>query len=275
MPIALLSGIIVLVGAMVLAHLPLETLWHPAGWFLVLGGTLCAVLVSFSPQQVRAALGEAFRLKLDKRNKATLIEDLVDISRFVRQRGSLALQPLLDDLKESQPYLGKGLAALSDNTPADIVNDTLTTELELRYREGLEKARLLESAGGYAPTMGLMGALLGLMQTVQGFQNQLNLHDLGVGVAGAFSATLLGIALANLLLLPLAAKLKERARQQWLNDLLVLQTIQSIQAGEHPLGLQQKLNAYLRGEAPSKVKETKTDSHFTEADASPELDLVH
>ena len=123
----------------------------------------------------------------------------------------------------------------------------MSTELELSYREALDETRVFEMAAGYAPTMGLIGALLGLMHSLGSFSTA---SQMGQGVAEAFSATLLGIALANLFLLPVAGRLKQKSRHQWLQKTIIIQAILSIQMNEHPLVLKEKLNSFIRSDHP-------------------------
>ena len=241
--IGLAVGIAILAASLGMKQVPLEGLMQPVAWLIVLGGTATACLIHFSAAALANACVQGgqslFRRPVSLQAH---IEDLVEIAQFVRRQGILSLQPLLGPLERQDPYLFKGLTLAMDNTSKAFLKDSLATEVEMVYKNRLQHARVFESAGGYAPTMGLMGALIGLMATVQGLSD---LSVLGSGIASAFSATLLGIALANMLLLPMAGKLRESARTEWLQHTISMQAILSIQASEHPLVLQQKLQAFL------------------------------
>lgn len=238
-----LAGLLV-VAALLVAQVPVGILLHPAGWLLVLGGTAIAVQLSFATPIMKEAIkraGESFQ-KRDE-DPLSAIEQLVDIAAHIRKQGALSLMPYLPEWQRSEPWLAQGLTMVLDNTPNHRVQDRLTTELDLSYRNALEACRVFEAAAGYAPTMGLLGALVGLMHTLSHLDSP---ELLGQGVASAFSATLLGLGLANLVLLPLSTKLKHQARQEWLRGSLIIQGVLGIQLNEHPVVLRERLMALLR-----------------------------
>jgi chemotaxis protein MotA len=233
-------------GALLLAQVPLQSLVHPAGWLLVLGGTATAVLLSFSTSTLFLALNRASAsLFRHERPFAETIETLVDIAQFMRAQGSLAISPYLQEWQSSEPWLYKGLSLMVDNVAASVIQERLQTEVDLNYRQALDEIQVFEAAGGYAPTMGLIGALVGLMHTLSHMQQ---VALVGQGVASAFSSTLLGLAVANLLLLPLAAKLRQQARQDWLRGQLLLNGVQAIANHEHPVAIRERLMAFLSQE---------------------------
>ena len=127
-----------------------------------------------------------------------------------------------------------------DTRSEKFIRDSLSTELEVSYRESLDHARVFEAAGGFAPTMGIIGAVIGLIYIVQSFNDP---SQLGKGVANAFSATLYGVAIANLFLLPLAGKLRQTAKDEWFMRTLLLEAVLSIHSGEHPMIIEERLNA--------------------------------
>ncbi|MDX2084723.1 MAG: MotA/TolQ/ExbB proton channel family protein [Candidatus Melainabacteria bacterium] len=249
--IGVLLGVAVLLAAFQLGGIEWQALIQPEAWLIVFGGTCTSLMVSFSWETIAGTLqsvGRCFRRDGD--TLALLIDDLTAMAAFVRREGTLALEPFASQV--TQPFLRKGLLLLVDQTPPLVLRETLATDLEVHHREQLEQVRVLEAAGGYAPTMGLIGALIGLIHVVQSFENP---TALGQGVASAFSATLLGITVANLLLLPLATKLRQRIRTDWMKNTLMLQGLISIQAGEHPLVLEEKLRSFLRpGGSPAAVQ---------------------
>jgi chemotaxis protein MotA len=239
--IGLLLGAIVLVGALFLGQVPWALLFKPEALLIVFGGTFTAVLVSFSAATLWRAL-HAARSCFFKETFSTeaCVGYLTEVATFVRVEGVLALQALLPGVEI--PFLRKGLALIVDNRPEAFIRDSMMSDIELAYREQTDYARVFEAAGGYAPTMGLIGAVIGLIHVVQIF------HDpvaLGKGVAGAFSATLYGVTLSNMLLLPLAGKLRQRARDERFRKLLMLEGLLSIRLGEHPLIVEEKLISYL------------------------------
>lgn len=241
----LILGLVILAAALWLGHAPAEALLNPPAFLIVFGGTLTATLVSCNAGTLRHALkalfsGDSPEGRLDP--KAT-VQYVMDIVTFVRDEGILALQPLLPSVEI--PFLRKGLGLVLDNRPEKFIRESLSLELEIIYRQSLDVARVFETAGGLAPTMGIIGAVIGLMDIAQA------MHDpaqLGRGVAGAFVATLYGVALSNLILLPLAGMLKRRGKDEWLIRTLLLEAILSVRSGEHPMLIRERLDAFTRDE---------------------------
>jgi chemotaxis protein MotA len=233
-------GLLILIGALLLGHVPPETLLNPEAILIVFGGTLTATLVSFDQRTLLRAFAalksNSHESNLDIRETVGYVMEVVG---FVRDEGILALQPVLNSIEI--PFFKKGLSLVLDNRSEKFIRDSLSTELEVVYRDGMENARVFETAGGFSPTMGIIGAVIGLIFVVQSFQNP---GELGKGVASAFSATLYGVAIANLFLLPLAAKLRQRTRYEYFIRTLLLEAILSIRDGEHPLLIEERLNAF-------------------------------
>ncbi|MGE0200532.1 MAG: motility protein A [Candidatus Melainabacteria bacterium] len=239
--IGLGGGALVLAGALLLAQVPAAILLQPEALLMVFGGTLCATLVSF-PGRILSATPDAFRKGLLQTayNPLETSQELIQIAHFVRFEGPLPLQTMIAEV--GQPVLRKGLSLIVDNSNEALVQHSLATEIEVIYRQAQEEARVFETAGGYAPTMGIIGAVIGLIHVIHDFHNP---TLLGEGVAAAFSATLYGVALANLILLPMASRLRQQARDEYFINTLILEGILSIHRGEHPLLLEEKLNAFV------------------------------
>jgi chemotaxis protein MotA len=234
-------GLLILVLALLLGHVPPQTLFNPEALLIVFGGTMTATLVSFNQATLMNALGALRGGTAEGRmNTRDTIQYVMDVVGFVRDEGILALQPIIESIEI--PFFKKGLNLVLDNRSEKFVRDSLSTEIEVIYRQEMDCARVYETAGGYAPTMGIIGAVIGLIFIVQAFHDP---AQLGQGVASAFSATLYGVALSNLFLLPVAGKLRQRARDEWFIRTLLLEAILSIRSGEHPLLIQERLNAFL------------------------------
>ncbi|HEY9687678.1 MAG TPA: MotA/TolQ/ExbB proton channel family protein [Coleofasciculaceae cyanobacterium] len=234
-------GLAILALALLIGHVPLETLLNPEALLVVFGGTLAATMVSFSRASIWRALG-ALRGGAQHEGASDIrqtVAYVMDVVNFVRDEGILALQPVIDSIEI--PFLRKGLMLVLDNRTEKFIRESLSTEIEVIYREDMNHARIFETAGGYAPTMGIIGAVIGLICVVQSFKDP---AQLGKGVASSFSATLYGVALSNLFLLPLAGKLRQRAREDWFIRTLLLEAILSVRLGEHPLLVEERLNAF-------------------------------
>jgi chemotaxis protein MotA len=239
--IGLLLGCVILTAALILGQVPIQALICPEALLIVFGGTMTSTLISFSMPTLMGtwrSLGLCF--KQDTVTNRDCVDTLTQVAEFVRLEGPLALEPLMEHIQF--PLLRKGMTMLIDNRPVEETRETLLLDVEITCREQMDYVRVLESAGGFAPTMGIIGAVIGLIHTVH------TVHDpvaVGQGVAGAFSATLFGVALANLFLLPMAGKMRQRSRDGWFRSMLIIQGILAIYAGENPRLLQDKLNGFL------------------------------
>lgn len=245
--IGLVLGGVILIVALLLGNVPISTLLSPEAILVVFGGTVTATMVSFKQQTLLNALSTLKQcFYQESSNPTECVNYAMDVAGFARQHGVLALQPMLGSVEI--PFLRKGLALAVDSRDEEFIRNSLTTEIEVSYRDNMDIARVFETAGGFAPTMGIIGAVIGLIYVVQAFQDPTRL---GQGVASAFSATLYGVALSNLFLLPLAGKLRQRARDDGFVKTLLMEAVLSIAKREHPMVLEEKLNAYIGQETMS------------------------
>jgi chemotaxis protein MotA len=264
----LVAAFALLLAAAFIAQVPLASWWHPAGWVLVFGGTYSATHLSTPKATFAGAIQQLLKgLVQPPHTLASQVDELVQLSHYVRKNGLLALQPMMGELSIRQPFLHRGLEMAMDNLSASLIKDRLATEIETTYRHNLDQSRVFETAAGYAPTMGLMGAILGLMQALNGPTG--NMQAMTSGVGSALSATLLGIAMANLMLLPVAARSKQLGRDTWLMQTLMLQGVLSIQAGEHPHLLREKLSAYLIYETVLQSSAEEAEPETSQWDEAP------
>lgn len=208
---------------------------------IVFGGTLGAVLVAFPRADFMRGMRLARHAFLDKkRDPLPLVAQVIELAGTARRDGLLALESRLANLED--PFLRKAVQFLVDGVDARVARETLEAEIEAEYAEGAVGAKVFESAGGFAPTIGILGAVLGLIHVME------NLNDpskLGGGIATAFVATVYGVGSANILFLPMANKIKrklvlERDRKQ-----LIAEGVLSIHEGLNPRVLEEKLKAYL------------------------------
>lgn len=223
-------GLIVVVLAQSVDGLAVGTMVNGPAALIVFGGTLGAVLISYSPRELaratRAAL-DAFRRRDD--DTAALGTTLVAMAGRAHRLGLMAIEPEVDALGD--PFLREGLELVVDDTPADLVDQFLTAEREARAADDDAPARLFESAAGYAPTLGILGAVLGLIRVMQSIGTT---PSFGTGIGSAFVATVYGVGLANLVLLPIAGRLRERAAVAARRRNVVAQGIRAIQKRTHP-----------------------------------------
>ncbi len=284
-------GLVILALALVLGHVPPQTLLNPEALLIVFGGTVTATVISFNQDTLLGAIAALRGGSSESRlNTRDTIQYVLEVVSFVRDEGILALQPILDSIEI--PFFRKGLSLVLDNRPEKFVKDSLSTEIEVIFRQNMDYARVFETAGGFAPTMGIIGAVIGLIYIVQSFSDP---AQLGQGVASAFSATLYGVAISNLFLLPVAGKLRQRARDEWFTRTLLLEAVLSIRSGEHPLLIEERLNAFMHtpegmaeglfpargkthGSRPGARKQSKQpvlEDDFLQVPAQPEYDPAY
>ncbi len=244
MDLATLLGITVgtglLLGAILLDG-SLNSFFNVQSVMIVLGGTTAAILVNFSLKQVLGLI-PLVRITLiaKSHDTADMISTLVEFAESARREGLLALEEKAQDTDED--FLKKGVQLIVDGTDAELVRSILQIELsfiEDRHRSG---QNLLEQMGAFAPAFGMIGTLIGLIQMLQQLDDP---SQIGSGMAVALLTTLYGAVLANLIFLPMAAKLKIKSTEELQFKEIMIEGILSIQAGENPRILEEKLKAFL------------------------------
>ena len=218
----------------------LRSLIDPAAALIVLGGTLGATLITYSPLAVFGAFRATIAAFRDPHTDTqTLTSELVALAIRAHRHGVVALDTELDRIHD--PFLRNGLALAIDGATPDALRDVMTAEKHAREADDELPARIVESAAGYAPTLGILGAVLGLIQVLE----RLNTPGaLGAGIAVAFVATFYGVGLANLVLLPVAGRLRERALQAAHRRALMLEALAGLQQRINPRLLAQRMRAF-------------------------------
>ena len=233
-------GVGVIVAAQFLDGSPLGALVHGPSALVVFGGTLGAVLISFTPREVvgavRAAL-DAFRIS--EEDLDTLAAMIVTLSIRAHRRGLPALEPEIDHIQD--PLLRNGLMLVVDGAAKETLDEVLGLDMRAQEAEEDVPARLFEAAAGYAPTMGILGAVLGLMRVMEHIGSP---GTLGSGIALAFVATVYGVGSANLVLLPIAGRLRERAARRARRRALILEGLAAMHQRLNPRIVAQKLRSF-------------------------------
>ena len=235
-----LLGGSVLLAVFHFGGLHLKLLFQPEAALIVFGGTMTAVLLQSSfgivLRSVKAIGGVFHKSHTEPED---ILSYICEASQFIRQQGLLAIDSVLDDIE--YPIIQSGLKMVVDNVPELEIRAQLTTQMEVAYQEQAQCADLFESAAGFAPTMGILGAVIGLIKTLSAFSAP---EVLASGVASAFIATLYGVGSANLFLLPIAGKLRQRAKQDWVFMSMMLMGVLAIRRGENPFLIREKLMAF-------------------------------
>ena len=233
-------GIGVVAAAQLMDGSSLSALIQGPSALVVFGGTLGAILITHSPLEVlraaRAAV-DAFRAPDDDID--TLAATIVTLSIRAHRRGAAALEPDLD--RVTDPLLQSGLSLVVDGTSPELLKQVLTLESRAREAEEDAPARIFEAAAGYAPTLGILGAVLGLMRVMEHLASP---DMLGSGIALAFVATVYGVGLANLVLLPIAGRLRERALARARRRELIVEGLEALQQRINPRLVAQKVRAF-------------------------------
>lgn len=220
----------------------LQTLFNGPAAIIVIGGTLAAIIL----QSPRLILTRALRqfawifvppyLSLEEG-----LEKVVGWSLRSRKEGLLGLETLADS--ESEPFARKGLQVLVDGSEPEAIRAILEVELESREERDLDAARVYESMGGYSPTIGIIGAVMGLIQVMTNLQDP---STLGAGIATAFVATIYGVAFANLFLFPIASKLRSIVRQRSRYEEMMIDGLIAVAEGENPRAIELRLRGYIQ-----------------------------
>jgi chemotaxis protein MotA len=234
------------VGGLLLEGGELSDILQVTAALIVLGGTFGAVMVSTPPRILRAALGRFVHVVKDPAPPLSdVLEELIGYATQARKNGLVSLEDSAEQVQD--PFLKKGLIMAVDGSDLQEIRDMLHLEIELEEARREAEARVFESAGGYAPTIGIIGAVMGLIQVMK---NLANIEEVGHGIAVAFVATVYGVGLANLFLLPAAAKIKMRAQAETRRKELITEGIAGIVEGLNPKLLRSKLEAYGKDDAP-------------------------
>ncbi len=239
--LGLVIGLVGISSGQLLEGGSLSILFQGAAFLIVLGGTLGAVMVQCPTKVfVMAIKMGRWAFVTPPMSSRDSIRQLIGLSALARKEGFLALEGSIK--KMSDPFLKKGLQLIVDGNSAEKIRETLDVDIHSWEQLRWQAARVWEAAAGYSPTIGIIGAVLGLMHVMQ------NLGDpgkLGAGIAVAFVATIYGVAFANLLFLPIANKLKSIIMEQSQLKEMVVDGLMGIANGDNPRQIGVKLQSYL------------------------------
>lgn len=218
------------------------------GWFadgpaamIVLGGTFGAVLINYPLSDLLGVIRvarNAFRGR--EQRFGDLIGQMVEMAQMSRREGLLSLQKMIPRIQD--PFMVKAINLVVDGVDPGHVSEILSTELDFigeRHRLGAE---IFTTMGNFAPAMGLIGTLIGLVQMLRAMDNP---SSIGPAMAVALITTFYGVILANLVFLPIAGKLKTRSARELMLKQLIIQGVLAIQSGDNPRVLEQKLHSFI------------------------------
>lgn len=228
------------VAGIAATKVPAAYFLQPSGLLIVLGGTLGATIVTTPKHALHSAVRRAWGLWCERGPaRAELVDEILSYVRLARTKGIVALEPAVRDSRHE--FLRESLALALDVHKPDL-QAALGTQIRLQERRGEADARTLEIAGGFAPTIGVLGTVVGLIDALRRFSD---LSAVAGGVGTAFASTLYGIGLANLLLLPLAQRIRAAVAADFEIQELILEGVVCILDGVHPALAAERLKAFL------------------------------
>ena len=214
---------------------------QPTAALIVFGGTLGAVMISFPMSVMKQAAADLLNVfKQDKVQSNDVIDEVVRFANKARREGIISLEK--DATVVGDEFFKKSIMMAVDGTEPRELRETMEVELQYMDERGEHSARVYEAAGGYSPTIGIIGAVLGLIQVMQHLDN---INEVGKGIAVAFVATIYGVASANIFLLPVAGKLKFRHRKRMIIKEMMLEGTLGILEGQNPRLIEDKLTSFL------------------------------
>jgi chemotaxis protein MotA len=233
-----------IVGGLILEGGQVSDITQITAALIVVGGTLGAVMVT-TPQQVLVRAASRWKLVFFEPDykPSLVLAEILRLANRARRSGVVALERELDSVQD--PFLRKALNLGVDGTDVQGIRSVMELELQVEEEQGRAEARVYESAGGYAPTVGIIGAVLGLIQVMKQLDK---IDQVGHGIAVAFVATVYGVGLANVIFLPAANKLRARLECRLRAKDLMLEGACAIIEGQHPKLIERRLEAYLRDE---------------------------
>jgi chemotaxis protein MotA len=254
--IATLLGLVLSVGGitggLVLEGGKIGQILQPTAAMIVFGGTIGAVMITTPMSVLRNSFKWMMAVFFEKASSAdAVVEEVIGHATKARKSGIVSLEQ--DAMQAEDPFLRKALNLAVDGTDLQEIRKMMELEMELEEKRAEAAAKAFEAAGGYAPTIGIIGAVLGLIQVMQHIAN---VDEVGKGIAVAFVATIYGVGVANIVFIPAAGKIRARAHASAEIRELMLEGVSGIVEGLNPKLIRVKLEAYLQpgGKTKSKAK---------------------
>ena len=258
MDIGTIAGLVIAAAAIVLGLIleggKVGQILQPTAALIVFGGTFGAILVQFPVAVVLAALRSLMSIFfVPKSDPRGVIQEIVTIAFKARREGIVSLDSELDKIEN--PFMKKALMLAVDGTEPGELRKMMELEMGNQGENEDNIPKVFESAGGFSPTIGIIGAILGLIQVMQHLDN---IDEVGKGIAVAFVATVYGVGAANLFLLPAAGKLRIRIREEQVIREMMLEGVISLLEGMNPRMIETKLDSFL-AEMPAQEKEKEKE----------------
>ena len=239
-----------ILGGLALEGGKLSDVTQVTGALIVLGGTIGAVMVTTPSAVLTGALAQLRVVFFPPRHSVTgTIDEIISLGNRARKNGIVSLEDEIGNIPD--PFFRKALALGVDGTDLTDIRRIMEVEIAVQAQKARWEAKVFEAAGGYAPTIGIIGAVLGLIQVMK---NLGDIDKVGHGIAVAFVATVYGVGSANLWFLPIAAKIKARSDETVRMREMILEGVCAVVQGLHPKIIEQKLEAWAVHESTSAAR---------------------
>lgn len=248
--VGIVLGVSAVLVAAVIEGAHLSSLFAPSALMLIAGGTIGATITCYTVHNVLESLKKTGLLIRKPGIEARVITDMfVQLATIARKEGILALEN--QKLKVDHPFLRRGLRLVIDGTNPELVKQIMMTEIYVE-EEGLKAAGdVYKTAGGFAPTMGIIGTVVGLIHVLGNLSDP---ESLGPSIAMAFIATLYGVASANLIFLPIAKKFGTIAKEEAMSRTMIVEGVLSLYGGDSPHIVKQKLMSFMSEKGKTEAK---------------------
>jgi len=239
--VGLILGLGAILGGQALEGGHISSLLNGPAILIVLGGTLGGVMLQV-PFTVfmRSMKMLTWVIMPPKLGSELMIEKIMEWSNIARKEGLLGLESLAET--EAEPFARKGLQLLVDGSEPEVIRRVMEVEMDAKEHLDVQASKVYEAMGGYSPTIGIIGAVMGLIHVME---NLADPSKLGSGIATAFVATIYGVGLANLIFLPVASKLKSRVHANMQIQEMMVEGVISIAEGENPRNIETKLQGFV------------------------------
>ncbi len=248
--LGILAGIIAVVGAMIFKHINFTVLINPAAFFVIIVGTIATVLNSYPGKNLRC-LGALFKTLFTTQKsgqESEIIKLMMTLASEARKDGLLSLESRANEIDD--PFIKKGIRMVVDGMSEEYIVDVLGTEIEAMETRHETNASIFSSAGMYAPTLGVLGAVFGLIAAMSHIDDT---DAMAEAIAAAFIATILGIFTGYVLWNPFAKKLRVKTQDEVLIKGMAIEGLLSIQKGDSPMMVQDKLLSVLPQSQQEKI----------------------
>jgi chemotaxis protein MotA len=245
--LGILVGVGGIAAGLILEGGTISEIVQPTAALIVFGGTLGATLISQPLPVVWGAAKQFLSVFTDSRiDLDAVIDEVVELAQEARRNGIISLEKKLSSVPDR--FMRKAVALAVDGTESKDLREIMEVEIQQGSARREAEAKVLEAAGGYAPTIGIIGAVLGLIQVMKHLEN---IEEVGKGIAVAFVATIYGVGLANIVLLPGAKRMMGRIEREMVRKELMLEGVICLTEGLNPRLIRFKLGGYLESDTKS------------------------